>query len=425
MNKQLKQKLSWTTVQKQVQKLIPQDVNPRKISEKQMKDLTRSLKKFNLVEIPAVDIDGKILAGHQRITALILLGRGDEMIDVRIPNRKLTETEVKQYLIGSNKIGGDWDFELLKTFETDILTWSGFDDVEITKIWDNTTPLPQPDESFDEVERLKNIKKPRMNYGDIAIMGKHRLICGDSTDPTILQKLCQKDAISMIYSDPVYNINVDYNKGIGGKQSYGGSVQDNRTDMDYLQLLDKSLTCALDYAKKDTHVFYWCDQKYIWLIQTLYQTFGIDNKRVCLWIKNGHNPTPGVAFHKCYEPCVYGTRGKPFLADKQDVTEIMNNDINNGNNSFDDIWTIKRLPAKEYAHATSKPPALHYKAIQRCTRPNDIILDSFSGSGSTLIAGEQLGRIVYGVELEPEFCELIIQRWESLTGKKAEIIYES
>ena len=93
--------LKWTTVQRKVVDLVPQKINPRKISDKQMNDLKKSLKKFNLVELPALDFDGTILAGHQRIKALILLNRGEEIIDVRLPNRKLTEEESKEYLISA------------------------------------------------------------------------------------------------------------------------------------------------------------------------------------------------------------------------------------------------------------------------------------------------------------------------------------
>ncbi len=103
----------------------------------------------------------------------------------------------------------------------------------------------------------------------------------------------------------------------------------------------------------------------------------------------------------------------------------MNKELTNGNGMLDeinDIWTVKRLSGKDYEHATSKPPKLHEKAIMRCTKLGDIILDSFLGSGSTLIAGEQLKRRVFGVELEPIFCDLVIRRWERLTGLKANVI---
>ena len=171
--------LSWTTVQKRVNDLIPQEVNPRKISDKQMSDLKRSLKKFNLVEIPAVDYDGTILAGHQRIKALQLLERGDEMIDIRVPNRKLTEKEAKEYLIGSNKLGGDWDFEALKSFDLDLLTEAGFDSVELAEFWDKDVTT---EDEFDEEKELEKAKTTDIVRGDLLVLGKHKLLCADSTD---------------------------------------------------------------------------------------------------------------------------------------------------------------------------------------------------------------------------------------------------
>ncbi len=416
-------KLSWTTVQKRVNDLIPQEVNPRKISDKQMSDLKRSLKKFNLVEIPAVDYDGTILAGHQRIKALQLLERGNEMIDIRVPNRKLTEKEAKEYLIGSNKLGGDWDFDILKSFELDTLSFAGFDDMELAKFWDNNNETKE--DSFDIEKELKKITDPKTKLGDIIHLGKHKILCGDSTDPKNLARLLGEERASMIYSDSVYNISIDYDGGIGGKKDYGGNVNDTRTYEEYKGFIRDSLTAALAVSSPNTHVFYYCDQVYIGLIQEIYRTLGIANKRVCLWLKNSQNPVPKVYCNKAYEPAVYGTRGKPYLAEAvSDLNEIMNKEFTTGNelvaqvDDFLEIWTAKRLAAKDYKHATSKPITLHEKAIKRCTKPNDIILDSFLGSGSTLLAGEQLGRRVYGCELEPKFCDLIATRFEALTGIK-------
>jgi DNA modification methylase len=134
---------------------------------------------------------------------------------------------------------------------------------------------------------------------------------------------------------------------------------------------------------------------------------------------------PKVYCNKAYEPAVYGVRGKPYLAEsKMNLNEVMNKEFTTGNDlitqvdEFLEIWTAKRLVAKDYQHATSKPITLHEKAIKRCTKPGEIILDSFLGSGSTLLAGEQLGRKVYGCELEPRFCDLIIKRYEAMTGNK-------
>ena len=416
-------KLEWKTIKKTVNELVPQKINPRMITDKQMSDLTRSLKKFNLVEIPAVDLNGQILAGHQRIKSLKILGRGDELIDCRVPNRKLTEKESKEYLIASNKLGGDFDYELLKSFDFETLEFAGFSQIELGELWDKEKEVA--DDEFDVDNELKKIKDPITKLGNVIHLGNHKIICGDSTKQETLDKLFGKEKASLIYSDPIYNISVNYSGGIGGHSDYGGNVNDTRSFEEYKKFLKDSMECALSVSEKDTHVFYWCDQIYIGVVQDLYRSLGIENKRVCLWLKNNQNPVPSVAFNKAYEPVVYGVRGKPFLADINNLNEVLNKELSTGNNLLDeinDIWMAKRLSAKDYEHATSKPPQLHEKAIKRCTKPNGIILDSFLGSGSTLIAGEALGRRIYGCELEPQFCDLIVRRYEKLTGRKA--VYE-
>ena len=405
----MSKKLVWRTEKRLVKNLLPYEKNPRTISEKQIEDLKKSLKKFNLVEIPAVTPDGRIIAGHQRIKVLQLLGRGDEKIDVRVPNRKLTEKEYEQYLLTSNAVTADWDYEKLKSFDLDLLLDIGFNE-----------------EDLNIEKALNELKEPKTKPGDIYQLGIHRLICGDTTDPEALRKLFGKEHARIIFSDPIYNISLDYNAGLGGNQSYGGKTNDHKTDVEYRDLLKRSLENALSVSEPDTHVFYWCDETYIGLIQDIYRELGIENKRVCLWIKNAQNPTPKVAFNKCYEPCVYGVRGKPHLSKgDQSLNEVLNKEVGTGNRLIDDIldlmdiWLVKRLSGNEYEHPTSKPPTLYQKAIRRCTKPGDIILDGFGGSGSSLIAGEQLKRKVYLVEIEPIFCDVIIKRYETLTGNKA------
>ncbi len=306
-------KLSWKTIQKTVNDLVPQEINPRKMSEKQMSDLTRSLKKYNLVEIPAIDLDGKILAGHQRMKALRLLGRGNDLIDVRVPNRKLTKKEADEYLIASNKISGDWDFDLLKEFDLGTLEFAGFEPVELSEIFDKEKQVT--DDGFDVEKEKKKIKNPKTKFGDLITLGSHRILCGDSTDKENLKKLFGDDRASMIYSDPVYNIDIDYDGGVGGKKDYGGNVNDTRTYEDYKKFLKDSMEAGLAVSHNDTHVFYYCDQTLIGVVQELYRSLGIRNKRVCLWLKNSQNPVPKVFCNKAYEPAVYGVRGKPYLTE--------------------------------------------------------------------------------------------------------------
>jgi DNA modification methylase len=386
--------------------------------------LKQSLETYGLVEIPAVDLDGTILAGHQRIKVLQLLGKGDSEIDVRLPNRKLTDDEAERYMIGSNSIQGEWDYDLLRDFEMDILVDLGFDQKELDDIWNKELK-----KDFDVEKELKQIKKATTQSGDIIELGNNRLICGDSTKVETLERLFVNEQASMIMSDPIYNISIDYNKGIGGKQAYGGTVDDSKSDVEYNQFLKLSMEAALAVTKEDAHVFYWSDETYIWLIQTLYRELGITNKRVCLWLKNSQNPVPSVAFNKCYEPCTYGTRGKPPLVKGMTkLNEVLNAEMTTGNDllqqvhDFFTIWPQARLSSKEYEHSTMKPVALYEKAIRRCTKGGDIILDSFNGSGSNLMAAQKLGRRVFAVEIEPIFCDLTIKRFEAETGLKAKVI---
>lgn len=416
-------KLERTTIQIVVNDLIPQEINPRKVTDKQMSDIKRSLKKYGLVEIPAIDKDRTILAGHQRIKALQLLNRGDELIDVRVPNRKLTKEESDEYLIASNKLGGEWDFDLLKSFDVELLTSAGFDAMELAKFWD--TKLEVNEQKFDTKEELKKIKHTDIELGDLIILGKHRLLCADALDQNAIESLFEKEKASMIYSDPIYNIGLDYDKGVGNKANYGGTVSDNKSSKEYVEFIRKSLKAALSVVEKDAHIFYWCDEAWVWVFQTLYNEFCIRNRRLNLWLKNNASPTPTVAFNKVTEFCVYGTIGSPYLSKQvRDATEVMNKELGTGNQLLEDlhnVWSAKRLKSADYEHATSKPPSLHEKAIKRCTKPGDIILDSFSGSASTMVAAQQLGRRVYATEIEPIFCQLAVNRYEKLTGQKAEV----
>lgn len=418
-----KLKLKWETEKRIINNLSPNINNPRSLSNKQEDDLKRSLEKFDLVEIPAINKDNSILAGHQRIKILQLIGRGEELIDVRVPNRQLTKKEADSYLIGSNSLGGDWDFELLKDFSSELLLDVGFEQEDLSKIWNDN--LDNFDEDFDEKKEIEKVKETNIKVGDLILLGNHRLVCGDSNSPETLIKLFKNKKTSMIISDPIYNIDLDYNKGLGGKSNYGGNVNDKRTEDEYIFFLRENIKNALNYTEENCHIFYWNTEQQIWIIQTLYKELGIKNKRVCLWIKNGQSPTPQVAFSKCYEPCMYGTIGKPYLSKNyQGLNEVMNKDIGNGNDLIEDtnIWLSKRISRSEYKHATSKPVELYEKSIKRCTKVGDIIYDSFGGSGSTLIAGEKLKRKVYMIELEPIFCQLIVNRFEKLTGVKVKII---
>lgn len=425
-NKSINKRLTWQTERRCVKYLLPFKKNPRRMSEKQIADLTQSLEKFGLVEIPAIDTDNKIVAGHQRIAVLQLLGRGEELIDVRVPNRKLTKAEYEQYLLTSNRVHGDWDYEMLSEyFDIDTMLVSGFDDTDLSVIFADA--LETEDDHFDFDEAVKKIKKPKSKTGEIYALGPHRLVCGDALDADLVKKLVGQAKIDMIYCDPPYNISLDYDKGVGGKQSYGGKVNDSKSDSEYRAFLKGSIENALTITKPDAHIYYWCDQKYVGMLQSLFAELGLENKRVCLWIKGAANPTPGVAYNKCYEPCVYATRGKPFLSSVSlNFSEVLNKEIApSGNKLLDDtldvidLWLAKRVNGQEYQHPTQKPVTLHERPIKRSTKPGATILDLFGGSGSTLISADAMKRICYMVEAEPVFVDVIIERYEQATKTKA------
>jgi DNA modification methylase len=406
-----------------VDALKPHPENARRISKSRLKDLGTSIKDNpDLLENRPLlaNKDGEVFAGNQRLHAAKLIG----LKKVPVVIMDISIERQREIMLRDNIHNGEWDFEKLKFFNTDLLLDVGFSDQDLSSLWAEN--LETTDDEFDEHTEIAKIREPKTKLGDLISLGNHKLICGDSTDPTTLSYLLGQEKASMIYSDPVYNIKIEYGKGIGGKQNYGGTVNDNRTYAEYKEFLRKSMVAALAVTKDDAHVFYWSDQCYIGYIQELYRELSIENKRVCLWIKNSQNPVPGVAFNKAYEPCTYGVRGRPYIAKNlQNLNEVMNKETSTGNALFEeisDIWLTKRLPGKDYEHATSKPPKLHEKAIRRCTRPGEIILDSFSGSASTMIAAEQLKRRAYLVELEPVFCDLAIRRFEKLTGKEAFVI---
>lgn len=410
-----------------VSKLFPATYNPRKWDDAAIEHLTESIKRFGLVD-PIIVNGAKerfniVIGGHFRLKIAKDLGiKKVPVVYVNIPN---IEKE-KELNLRLNRNIGEWDFELLKGFEIETLLDVGFGD-DLSALWDEN--LSVEDDNFDFEKEIEKIKTPKTKPGDLIKLRNNLLLCGDSTKLEDVQRLVGKAKITMVYCDSPYNISLDYNKGIGGKAQYGGTTNDKKSDSEYKEFLKKTLENALAVSKPDFHIFYYCDESNIWLIQTLYQELGIDNRRVCLWVKNSQNPTPQIAFNKAYEPCVYGTRGTPYLASNiTNLNEVLNCEVGTGNRLPDDIldlfniWLVKRLPGQDYEHPTQKPPSLHEKALRRCTKPGDTVLDLFGGSGSTLISCEQLKRRAFLCEIEPIFCDVIINRFKELTGKEPEYV---
>lgn len=258
-----------------------------------------------------------------------------------------------------NRNTGEWDFELLKEFDSTFLLNIGFDNKDLSDIWNDVLGIE--DDNFDVDAKINEVKVPIAQPGDIWQMDNHRLVCGDSQLKETISAAANNHLIDMLYFDPVYEIGLDYNKGIGGKSNYGGNTNDNKGVENYRSFLTSCISNSLQFCKKDAHVFCYCDQLKTGLIQEVYRELGIESKRVCLWIKNGFNPTPKIAFNKGYEPCVYGTIGTPPLYNQSNLNEILNKEIGSGNSTVDDIidlfdiWIAKREAMNSYQHPTQTP----------------------------------------------------------------------
>jgi DNA modification methylase len=421
-------KITWSVVTKKVSDLSKNNYNPRLATDKDKADLKNSISEFGVVVPIVLNIGSReniVIGGEQRINSYLDLGIKE--VECMIPSRELTLEEEQKLNLRLNKNVGSWDLDLLKNFDLDTLLDVGFDDEYLNGIFDDVETL---DDNYDVEKAKKEITEPRAKTGEIWQLGDHKLLVGDSTDLESVQRLMGTDKADIVYEDSPYNIGLSYSKGIGGNgDKYGGSFtskDDSKKDEDFFKFLEKSLEVAKQIAKTNCHYFYWCDSSNLWMLQTLYNKMEIENKRVCMWIKNNQNPTPKISFNKVYEPCVYGITGKPYLnSGIKNANEILNQEVTSGNQLHDeiqemfDIWMVKRDNVSEYLHPTQKPVTLNEKPFKRCSAPGHIIFSGFGGSGSDLIACEQLKRKWRGVEKDEIFATIIIDRWEKFTNQKA------
>lgn len=422
-----KEKITWSIEKRKVADLKGAAYNPRKMSEEEERDLSESIDEFGAV-IPVVVNVGKrnniLIGGHQRTK--LYTKKGVEEIDVIVPSRELSPTEEKRLNLRLNKNTGSWDTEKLREMDLTMLLDVGFGDEELQVFFDDVEMI---DDQFNVGRAMAEIKNPKTKPGEVWQLGEHRLMCGDSTDPVQVKKLMGDDKADIIYCDPPYNIGLDYSKGVTTEGKYQGNFtgkKDSKKDGEYAAFVDATLKNALENTKPNAHVFYWCDERYIWIMQTLFSENKVKNQRVCLWVKNNFNITPQVAFNKAYEPCVYGVTGKPFLNKGiRNLNEILNKEIESGNQVHEEIlemitiWLDKREDTTRYEHPTQKPVTLAEKPLKRCSAPGHIVIDLFGGSGSTLIACEQIKRKARLMEQDPVFCDVIIKRWEEFTNQKA------
>ena len=372
-------------------KLKPATYNPRQISTKQYKDLKNSITKFGLVDPIIVNKDFTVIGGHQRLKVL------NEMQTDTIPCvvLDLSKEKERELNVRLNKNTGDFDIDILANeFDIDELVDWGFKhidlDINIDKITEGNT----------EDDHIPEVKESKVKLGDVWQLGKHRLMCGDSTKESDVEKLMNGQKADMVFTDPPYG--VSYTGGV----IHGNKINKNHKremlkndEVDIYSKFIKLIPLIIDEGA--IYIFY--ATKFSYEIYKPLKENNIDVMSVLAWIKiNTGYADMNSHYKNRYEPFVYCKAGSKtnFIGDTTENT----------------TWEIKKERINKL-HPTQKPTELCVRAIKN--HKADIVADLFLGSGSTLIACEKTNRICYGMELDTKYCDVIIERWEQFTGQKA------
>jgi len=383
-----------------IKSITPYARNSRTHSDEQVAQIAASIKEWGFTTPILIDTDGEIIAGHGRLLAAQRLG----LEEVPTMTAKgWSEAQKRAYVIADNKLAlnAGWNDEMLKIeldglkeldFDLDLV---GFSDDELAKLLQE----PEKEGLTDEDDVPEAPEKPITVEGDIWVLGNHRLMCGDSTSIEALEKLCEGQPVDMWLTDPPYNV------------AYEGKTKDALTiendamgNDDFRQFLSDSYSAA-DAVMKSGAVFY------IWHADSEGYNFrgaAFDigwQVRQCLIWKKQTMVMGRQDYHWKHEPCLYGWKeGSAHLwaTDRKQTTIL----------EFD-------RPSRNKEHPTMKPVELFAYQMQNNTKGDDLILDSFAGSGTTAIACEKFNRRARLMELDPKYCDVIIKRWQDFTGKEA------
>lgn len=378
-----------------INEVIPYPDNPRK-NDNAVDAVAESIKQCGYCSPIVIDEDNVILAGHTRLKALKKL-KWKEVECVR--KTGLTEEQKKKYRILDNKTNelAEWDFDLLEE-EIDGLDFDGFD------FGFEMSEFEEPQEIVeDEPPEVDEENEPITKLGDIWQLGRHRLMCGDSTDKETVELLMNGNKADMVFTDPPYNVdysNVDRPKP--SKTNLGKIKNDVMSEDDFIYFLGEVYKRLDEATKEDSSFYIWyADKSTIAFYSALLET-NIEFKQLLIWKKPmllGRSK-----YQWAHEPCIFAVKGSPYFIDDRTKTTV---------------WDFGGYDKSKNVHPTQKPLFLPSEALQNSSNKSDIILDLFGGSGSTLIACEQLDRTCYMMELDPRYCDVIIKRWETFTGKNA------
>lgn len=375
--------------------------NPRRISDQQLASLKASIERFGFVDPVIVnDRTGTLVGGHQRIKAAKDLG----LKEVPVVSVNLDEADEKALNVALNKISGEWDLDLLRGVLEDVqaagldLSLTGFTDEEWSAMSGTpraTAGLTDPDEVPALPEQAETITQP----GDLWLLGNHRLLCGDSTKAEDVARVMGGDAPLLMVTDPPYGVEYDpswraeFNgDGPQSRRATGKVANDDRADW------------------REAWALFSGDVAYVWhagafspVVADSLVSCGLEVRYLIVWAKQRHTFGRGH-YHHQHEPCWCVVRKGSTALWAGDRTQTT-------------LWQIDNNRNNDTGHGTQKPVECMARPIRNHNA--DVVYDPFLGSGTTLIAAEQLGRKCYGLEISPQYCDVIVRRWEQFTGRKA------
>ncbi len=367
--------------------LTPYARNARTHSDEQVAQIAASIKEFGWTNPILVDGEKGLIAGHGRLAAARKLGMEEVPV---IELTHLSETQKKALILADNKLAlnAGWDAELLN-LELEELELEGVD-LNLVGFGEEERDALRPEvvnEGLTDEDAVpETSEEPITKPGDIWILGKHRLMCGDSTSIDAVDKLMNGDKVDLIFTDPPYNVAFN---GRSGKHDV--IKNDNLSNEDFESFI--GLVCNTIQAVNPKAYYIWCNWDFYGVLQNK-----LPYKACIVWAKNVFGL--GNGYRHQHEFCLFN--GK--------IDEVVKNES--------DLWQIKK--DTNYVHPTQKPVALSVRAFSNHIKLLNV-LDLFGGSGSTLIGAEQTGRIAYLMELDPKYCDVIVKRWEEFTGQKARL----
>lgn len=414
-----------------INKLNPAKYNPRvdlKPGDPEYEKLKRSIKEFGYVE-PIVwnSRTGNVVGGHQRLK--ILKDEGQTKVKVSVVD--LSDSQEKALNIALNKISGDWDQEKLnqifKDLQEDIdidVELTGFDIEEINDIMANFDTTEVVEDDFDLEEELEKEEEPITRRGDLWILGKHKLLCGDSTRPEDVARLMDGDQADLLLTDPPYNVNYESESGMKIEN-------DNLGDDDFYNLLIGSFSNMYEIAKEGTPIYIFHADTEAYNFRKAFMNAGFKLSQGLVWVK--HSMTIGRQDYQWRHESIlygwkegaahrwYGQRNKDTVIESDiDIESLSKKEL---------VYLVEQLleslpgtvirfdrPTKNDLHPTMKPIGLLGYLIKNSSVEGDLIVDLFGGSGSTLIASEQMNRKCYTMDLDSKYCDAIIKRYIALTG---------